>query len=161
MLTIRSISNRKLIRSSGFSIVEIMVVVAIIGLLIAIAVPSYFMSRSRTQATAIANSFRVYASAFEVEASDLIGGGWPPDASRGIVPAGMEGALPKWTEGSILGGKWDWEYKSVGVTAGISLVASNADRKILEKVDDILDDGDLSTGRFFLNGDRVTYVLEP
>lgn len=44
---------------SGFTLVEIMIVVAIIALLAAIAVPGFLRSRKRSQATAILNDLRV------------------------------------------------------------------------------------------------------
>ena len=44
---------------SGFTLVEIMIVVAIIALLAAIAVPGFLRSRKRSQATAILNDARV------------------------------------------------------------------------------------------------------
>ena len=43
----------------GFTLVEIMIVVAIIALLAAIAVPGFLRSRKRSQATAILNDARV------------------------------------------------------------------------------------------------------
>jgi prepilin-type N-terminal cleavage/methylation domain-containing protein len=44
---------------SGFTLVEIMIVVAIIALLAAIAVPGFLRSRERSQATAILNDARI------------------------------------------------------------------------------------------------------
>jgi prepilin-type N-terminal cleavage/methylation domain-containing protein len=143
---------------TGFTLVETMVVVGIIGLLTSISIPAMQKARSGSIATALANNFRTYAQAFEVHA--LEEGTWPPDANNGIIPDGMEGQLPHFTETTAAGGNWDWEHLAVGVTAGISLRTSNADPAILERIDKILDDGNLLTGNFITNGNRVTYILE-
>jgi prepilin-type N-terminal cleavage/methylation domain-containing protein len=50
---------------TGFTLVEIMIVVAIIGLLGAIAIPSYVHSRARTQATACINNLRQIEAAVQ------------------------------------------------------------------------------------------------
>ena len=49
----------------GFTLVEIMIVVAIIALLAAIAVPGFLRSRKRSQATAILNDARVIDGAID------------------------------------------------------------------------------------------------
>jgi type IV pilus assembly protein PilA len=146
-------------RVSGFSLVEIMVVVVIIGLLAAIAIPAFRTYQTRSQATSVANNFRTYAAAFEIYATEH--GVWPEDTNEGIIPPEMEGQLPRFLEQSVVGGSWDWEKEILGVTAGISLVNSNGSRAMFERVDKILDDGNLSTGRFFGNNDRYTYALQP
>ena len=46
-------------RKSGFTLVEIMIVVAIIALLAAIAVPSFLRARKRSQATATLETLRM------------------------------------------------------------------------------------------------------
>src|SRR5213076_348636 len=46
-------------RSGGFTLVEIMIVVAIIALLAAIAVPNFLRARKRSQATAILEEMRL------------------------------------------------------------------------------------------------------
>jgi prepilin-type N-terminal cleavage/methylation domain-containing protein len=49
----------------GFTLVEIMIVVAIIALLAAIAVPGFLRSRKRSQATAILNDARIIDGAMD------------------------------------------------------------------------------------------------
>ena len=50
-------------RKSGFTLVEIMIVVAIIGLLASIAVPNFMKSRETAQLNAIINNIRVIENA--------------------------------------------------------------------------------------------------
>ena len=52
-------------KHAGFTLVEIMIVVAIIALLAAIAVPNFLRSRKRSQATAILEDLRIIDSAVD------------------------------------------------------------------------------------------------
>src|ERR1700722_2322004 len=56
-------SNKLRIKRSGFTLVEIMIVVAIIALLAAIAVPGFLRARKRSQASRILNDLRMIDSA--------------------------------------------------------------------------------------------------
>ena len=58
--------NRKLSKGpAGFTLVEIMIVVAIIALLAAIAVPGFLRARKRSQASRIINDLRLIDSAVD------------------------------------------------------------------------------------------------
>jgi prepilin-type N-terminal cleavage/methylation domain-containing protein len=57
--------NRPLLDRKGFTLVEIMIVVAIIALLAAIAVPGFLRARKRSQASRILNDLRMIDSAVD------------------------------------------------------------------------------------------------
>ena len=57
--------NRLNSKRGGFTLVEIMIVVAIIALLAAIAVPGFLRARKRSQATRILNDLRMIDSAVD------------------------------------------------------------------------------------------------
>ena len=67
-------------RRGGFTLVEIMIVVAIIALLAAIAVPGFLRARKRSQASRIINDLRLIDSAvdqYAIENNKASGAGVP------------------------------------------------------------------------------------
>lgn len=151
---------------SGFTLVEIMIVVLTIALLSALALPSLRKARQNTLVTQAANDLKVFSQAFDLYALER--GGYPPDchldAPYHLPNTAMEEYLDaeKWAAETPLGGNFNWEGPDSYPYAGISLFGTTADETALRKLDNILDDGNLSTGLFRLiaANSRYTYVLE-
>ena len=148
-------------RAPGFTLVEIMVTVVIIGLLAAIAVPTVKRVQRRSRDARFISDLRAFSQAFETYA--LKSGSWPPDANRSIVPNGMSGELRDavWTARNSLGGVWDWDYKTNGITAAISTVEVIVDDQEMTQIDAMFDDGNLATGNFVKSATgRYSYILQ-
>ena len=152
---------------AAFTLVEIMIVVAIVGLLVALALPAFAKARRKSRVTAYVEQLRVLTDAIHQHA--ITYGTYPADSYGGALPDGMSADEVKinWATPTPLGGQWDFDagpgcqgckaalacYLGSG---GVSLTAAE-----WREVDALVDDGDLSTGNFrvFL-GDRYGYVIE-
>lgn len=142
----------------GFSLVEILITVMIIGILAALAFPALKKARHRSLATQLSNNFRVYAAAFQVYSTEH--GVWPDDTSPGVTPAELEGQLPNFSEATRQGGVWDWDNGVAGIVAGVSLHQNGIEPQVIQRIDEIMDDGDLASGQFQNKGGFITYILE-
>ncbi len=138
-----------------------MVVVVLIGLLAAIALPAFKRVQTKSRATVIVNNLRQFASAYEQYATEF--GKWPPDSLQTVVPPGMDGRLPiAWTQTFESGYQYDWDTNVNGIAASVSIELNGGDVNdpIFQMVDQILDDGNTSTGSFRYVSDRYMYILQ-
>ena len=147
-------------RAGGFSLVEIMVVVVIIGLLSVLALPAVTKSRLASQNNRFISDLRVFAQAFEKYS--LQNGAWPPNAASGAVPTGMSGEFKNasWIGRNSVGGLWNWDFNYSGVVAAIATTSVTAPDTQMILIDQRIDDGDLDTGYFRKVGTRFIYILE-
>ena len=149
-------------RNAGFTLVEIMIVVAIIALLAVIALPSFLRARQSAQNAKFVNALRVASNAIETYAVEH--NGYPTDSTRSVVPSGMATYLDptlNWTGPTPIGGQWDWDFNVFGVKAAISVVNPTAPASQLLDIDKRIDDGDLTTGAFQdMSGGRYSDIIE-
>lgn len=148
-------------RRSGFTLVEIMVVVMIIGVLAALAIAAFAKARQNTQNTCFINDLRVACDAFELYVME--NKSFPPDGMPGVVPVGMATPLSHvaWAGVTPLGGQWDWDYMQFGFKAGVSIYLGAAmnDARMIE-IDRKIDDGDMNAGRFRRRSQGYIYIIE-
>src|SRR6266853_1605224 len=109
-------------KNSGFSLLEIMIVVAIIADIVVIAVPSYMRSRQFTQDTRFMTDLRTAVDGFEMYAAER--SSYPPNAAPGVVPAGMQQYLSgvDWSNPNTLGGSWNWDNNRNGSVAAVGVL---------------------------------------
>jgi len=148
---------------AGFTLIEILIVVTMIGLLAAIAVPAFGKLNTRSQNTAFVNDLRIASEA--VQRYALENGGWPPDGGGGL-PNELTGYLPppdRWTIPTPVGGLWGFTASTLPTEFKATLIVTGygGGSKRASDLDNQLDDGDSATGFLRTDGTKLTYVLEP
>lgn len=149
-------------KQGAFTLVEIMIVVAVIGLLAAIAIPHFARARAVAQGVRVANDMRVFADGFAVFSFEK--GHYPPDSHEALPTGeGIEEYVnaAKFNAPTSIGGRYNWEGPESYPYAGVSVSGSSLTEDELRRVDLAVDDGDLGTGNYrrTANG-RFTYIIE-
>ncbi len=151
---------------AGFTLLELLVVVAIIGILAAIGASVYINQIDRARVAAVAADLRTFENGFLSYAKD--NSQFPPDshlpAPYHLPPGtGMENYLParRWAQDTPLGGNYNWEGPNSYPYAGISLFEPSAPASVFAMLDEKIDDGNLGQGRFRLTpNNRYTLIID-
>lgn len=146
--------------SAGFTLTELMIGVCILGLLATIAVPNFFRAQVRARSSIFVANIKQAADAFEMYAWEKRG--YPENSAPGVAPDGMEEYLVrmKWSEVTPVGGQWNWDRNRHGYRAGVGVYRPTSPESQFILIDEIIDDGDLSTGYFQSRPDGYVFILE-
>ncbi|MGC9451317.1 MAG: type II secretion system protein [Oceanipulchritudo sp.] len=148
-------------RRNGFTLIEIMVVVVIIGLLATLAIPAFKKARMSSRYVKFMNDARVLAGA--VDTLYLASGVKPVDSATGNIDPALAEYVREgfFVEETPLGGQWDVEADDSGIGLGVGVVNFNISSGDLAALDAKYDDGSLDAGRFrLITGSRYYWVLE-
>lgn len=147
----------------GFTLVEIMIVVVIIGLLASMAIPAFQKVRQNSRHAALANDLRTFAQAFETYSHE--NGSWPADVGIGVLPNEMANNnssidATAFAATTPIGGRYDWDYNIFGYVAAVSVTDAAITSAQLLDFDTSFDDGNLATGDFRGNTGRYSYIIQ-
>lgn len=158
---------RKRSKKQGFTLVEIMVVVTLIGFLAMLSVPMFARIKLRTLSATFTSDTRLFAEAFQRYAQER--GSFPDTSGVGVVPPGMEDYLDPndWSKTTSLGGNYRWlniptsDPERGNYEIGAVMVAgATLSMEEMQTIDSWIDDGNTGSGNIIVGGaGSVVYFI--
>lgn len=166
--------------TSGFTIVELLIVIVVIGILAAITIVSYNGIQTRATAASVSTGVKNIDKSLRVYAADKGWTVWPTDST--ILTSGTNPSIQRLinelpgfsqymqTAPTIAGvPASNWTYDNDGDTktacaskySGTNIVLTGVTDAVAASVDDSLDDGDSECGtiRYDATADKLFYSL--
>ena len=143
------------------SLVEMLTVIAVIGVITAIVIVAMTDFRRTARVTTTAYNLESFGRGFTAF-YHMNGGTWPRDNHNRLpTGVGLEEyiAVVDFNDTTPVGGRYNWDGPSHHPFAAISITGSTAPVEELRQVDEIMDDGNLSTGSFRRYRGSYTYVF--
>lgn len=150
-------------RQSAFTLVELMIVIAILVDLALIAMPAYERARKQAQNSRFSADVRVASAAFEMYATE--NSRYPAETPIGVLPEGMGQYLRgvRWEMRNSISGRWDWDYDQGYAKAAVCTETErDVDAVQMAGIDTLVDNGVLATGSFRERNPnrRWAYIIE-
>ena len=160
-------------RRRGFTLIEIMTVVVILGILITLITFAVLWAIKSAEQAAFAANLRSFANAAHMYRTEY--GYYPPEAEPGEIPEGFDKFIDpdKWSAPTSFGGHWDvtsgggptGSLFGIGVAMGEGFMEEEGGVvreqvfASLSSLDDEIDDGNLNTGNFRQIGGQGSFYL--
>jgi prepilin-type N-terminal cleavage/methylation domain-containing protein len=141
-------------RHRGFTLVELLTVMVVLGVLVGISILKYVDVRNSARAAALSEDFRsVMVASYNFYADRNT---WPADAAAGVVPPELVPYLPVGFAFSRPDLTFDYDHLPVG--AGVYIVGvtlTTTDTDLMNKLQRTLG----TTAPYFSAGGSLTYII--
>jgi prepilin-type N-terminal cleavage/methylation domain-containing protein len=156
------LDNRVVLPLRGFSLIELVIVIVIIGIIAAIAIPRMSHASENARYAATHGSFATIERAvllYHAQHREL-----PGDKGPGQMPDGLEDYLNPdiMSARPCIGGQWDWDGPpEVPESIGVSIRATPNRYEVWEAFDARIDNGDNLTGLYVWDDHRLVRLVVP